>query len=54
MKPRMPLTPEEMARVKALVQHNKTHFSELLEMFRRAVHQFNALYERTQENRDIF
>ena len=47
MKPRAPLTPEEIARVKELVQHNKAHFSELLETFSRAVHQFNALYQCT-------
>ena len=54
MKPREPLTPEEVARVKALVQHNKTHFSELLEIFSRAVHQFNAIRERTRGNRAFF
>ncbi len=51
--PRVPLTPEEIAQVKALVQYNKAHFAKLLEMFSRAVHQFNAICQRTQGNRAI-
>jgi len=40
--------------VKELVQHNKVRFSELLDMFSRAVHQFNAMRERIRGNRAIF
>src|SRR5262249_650832 len=49
--PRVPLTPEEIARVKELVQHNKVPFSELLERCSRAVHQFDAVHKRTRHER---
>ena len=35
-KPRVPLTPEEIARVQERGQRNKAHFSQLQKMFRRA------------------